>query len=96
MFMNVIFQGKTKGMFKMEEYSFHLGVFFGHVSSMMIFYKSTKHSILSELLTMEERLEKLITDIEAGVFSSPSEVHRLGQSFYAELRQLADSCKDSE
>lgn len=96
MFINVIFQGKTKGMFKMEEYSFHLGVFFGHVSSMMILYKSTKHSILSELLTMEERLEKLITDIEAGVFSSPSEVHRLGQSFYAELRQLVDSCKDSE
>ncbi len=63
---------------------------------MMILYKSTKHSILSELLTMEERLDKLITDIEAGVFSSPSEVYRLGQSFYAELRQLVDSCKDSD
>jgi len=94
--MNAIFQGKTKGMFKMEEYSFHLGVFFGHVSSMIIFHKSTKDSILSELLSMEERLEKLITDIESGVYSSPSEVHRLGQSFYAELRQLVDSCKDSE
>ena len=96
MFVNVIFQRETKGMFKMEEISFHLGVFFGHISSMIVFYKSTKHSILSELLTMEERLEKLMTDIESGVFSSPAEVHRLGQSFYAELRQLAASCKDSE
>jgi len=45
---------------------------------------------------MEERLEKLITDIESGVYSSPSEVHRLGQAFYAELRQLVDSYKDSD
>ncbi len=76
----------------MDEYSFRIGVIFGHIESMLIFYKNTKHSILSQLLSMEQRHEQLMADIESGVFSSQAEVHTLGQSFYAELRELAASC----
>jgi len=67
----------------------------GNVQNGRIFFSSWSF-FWSRFLDADKRLEKLITDIESGVYSSPSEVHRLGQAFYAELRQLVDSYKDSD
>lgn len=83
-------------MFKVEECSFYLGVLFGHLSAQIIFHKTTKPSILSQLKTMEERLELLMSEVELGIFSSPHEVHKLAEAFHDDVKKLAASCKDCE
>jgi len=76
----------------MDVNSFRIGVIFGEIESMLSFYKNTRHSILSQLLSMEQRLEQLMDEIESGAFASQAEVYTFGRSFYAELCQLAASC----
>ena len=83
-------------MFKTDACSFYLGVLCGHLSAQILFHKSTKPLILSELKTMEERLERLMTEIETGIFSSPHEVHKLAEAFHDDVKKLAASCKDCE
>jgi len=83
-------------MFKLEACSFYLGVLFGHLSAQIIFHKTTKPSILSQLKTMEERLERLMTEVESGIYSSPHEVHKLAEAFHDDVKKLAASCKDCE
>lgn len=83
-------------MFKLEACSFYLGVLFGHLSAQIIFHKTTKPSILSQLKTMEERLELLMTEVESGIYSSPEEVHKLAEAFHDDVKKLAASCKDCE
>lgn len=92
----MLFFSTRKKMFKVEECSFYLGVLFGHLSAQIIFHKTTKPSILSQLKTMEERLELLMTEVELGIFSSPHEVHKLAEAFHDDVKKLAASCKDCE
>ena len=80
-------------MFKVEDCSFYLGVLFGHLSAQIIFHKTTKPSILSQLKTMEERLERLMTEVESGIHSSPEEVHKLAEAFHDDVKKLAASCE---
>jgi len=76
----------------MDATSFRIGVIFGQIECMISFYKNTQHSILPQLLIMEQRLKQLKDEIESGVYSTPTEVYQLGVSFYAEVRQLRASC----
>ena len=80
-------------MFKVEDCSFYLGVLFGHLSAQIIFHKTTKPSILSQLKTMEKRLELLMIEIESGIYSSPEEVHKLAEAFHDDVKKLAASCE---
>jgi len=54
----------------MDVNSFRIGVIFGEIESMLSFYKNTRHSILSQLLSMEQRLEQLMDEIESGAFAN--------------------------
>jgi hypothetical protein len=66
---------------------------FGHLSAQIIFHKTTKPSILSQLKTMEKRLELLMIEIESGIYSSPEEVHKLAEAFHDDVKKLAASCE---